>query len=200
MYEQKLSCDFGADKFKVSFRPSSSPYHGLYPTIMCPEFLPYYSTIDDPVIIDIAEQLNGQMRYDDDFYRSSAVLAFVQSNVGYVSDESRFGKDLWELPIYTISNLKADCDGMASLYTSIAYNMGIDVVSVIVTNHMCSAVNVPGCHGKYYDFEGKKYYHMETTANLPAIGSYWASSRTLDIARPLVPTEEFKDTLSDSYL
>jgi hypothetical protein len=163
-------------------------------------FLPYYSTIDDPVIIDIAGQLDSQMKHDDDFYRSSVILAFIQNNIKYVSDESRFGKDLWELPIYTISNRKADCDGMASLYTSIAHNMGIDVVSVIVTNHMCSAVNVPGCHGKSYRFEGKDYYHMETTANLPAIGRYWASTETYHIARPLVPTKEFKDTLSRSYV
>ncbi|MDN5357689.1 MAG: hypothetical protein PWR17_858 [Candidatus Methanomethylophilaceae archaeon] len=196
---KKLSCHFGADEFEVSFRPSSSPYHGLYPSVMCPESLPYYSTIDDPVIVDIAGQLEGQMRYDDDFYRSSVILAFIQNNIKYVSDESRFGKDLWELPIYTMSNQKADCDGTASLYTSIAHNMGIDVVSVIVTGHMCSAVNVPGCHGKSYNFEKKKYYHVETTADLPAIGRCWASMETHYIARPQVPTEEFKKTLSDSF-
>lgn len=196
----KMSCDYGASTYTIETDLRKSPYFGKIPSVMHPKFLPYYSTVDDPVIIDIANQLNEQLKGRRDFIRISVLLAFVQQNIRYVSDEERFGKDVWETPIYTLRERVADCDGMATLYTSIAYNMGLDVVSVIVTGHMCSGVNAAGCHGKKYEYDGKTYYHVETTDNLPAVGRYWDGfTRQLFIEPPLPPTEEFKN-LMESYL
>lgn len=193
---KKMTCLYGIKKYTVKFDPKKSPYYGLNPSVMSLEYLPYYSTIDDPVIKDIARQLSEQIEIDDVFYKATVALTFVQQNIKYVSDESRFGRDVWELPIYTVTERVADCDGMANLYTSIAYNMGIDVITVVVTGHMLSAVCLRG-HGKYYEHDGKKYYHMETTDKLPAAGRYWENPETYCMAEPLVPIDDFKSMLSD---
>ncbi len=193
----QMKCEYGAGKYTVEcmdFR--KSPYFGLFPTVRDFDFLPYYSTVDDPVIIDVANQLNRQLEGRADRTKVAVVLSLVQQNIKYVSDESRFGKDVWELPIYTISEKVADCDGMSNLFTSIAHNMGLDVATVCVTGHMCSAVNFEGAHGVSYKLDGENYYHVETTADLPATGRYWSSSRFLGMAKPAVPTAEFLKTLS----
>jgi hypothetical protein len=192
-----LSCDYGAATYNVRVDLSKSPYYGKLPSVMDPKYLPFYSTIDDPVMKDIADQLNGQLEGRRDFIKVSVLLAFVQQNIWYVSDEERFGKDIWETPIYVLRERKADCDGMASLYTSIAYNMGLDVVTVIVTGHMCSAVKAAGCHGKGYRYNDKTYIHVETTDRLPAVGRYWEDSKELYIEAPQTPTEEFKNLMED---
>ena len=195
-----LSCDYGAGRYNIKIEdPKRSPYFGLYPAVRSLDYLPYYSTIDDPVILDAAEQLNAQLKGRDDRIKIAVVLSMIQQNIRYVSDESRFGKDLWELPIYTICERKADCDGMASLFTSLAHNMGLDVATVIVTGHMCSAVHLEGLHGVSYELDGKEYFHVETTANLPAVGRYWDSTEFIHIARPEKPTGQFLSTLSKDY-
>lgn len=194
----RLSCDYGAKTYCVEIDLRKSPYYGKLPSVMKPEYLSFYSTIDDPVMLDIANQLNNQLIGRRDFIKISVLLAFVQQNIRYVTDEERFGRDVWETPMYVIKERMADCDGMASLYTSIAYNMGLDVVSVIVTGHMCSAVNAAGCHGKKYEYAGKTYYHVETTDILPAVGRYWDGfTRELYIEPPLPPSEEFKGMMVD---
>lgn len=191
-----LSCEWGAKTYRINnIDFKKSQYYGLDPSIMCYEYLPYYSTIDDVVIKEIAKQLNEQLEGRDDRIKATVALQFVQQNIKYVSDESRFGKDVWELPIYVISQKMADCDGMADLYTSIAFNLDLDVATVLVTGHMCSAVCFEGGHGISYELDGKKYIHMETTADLPVVGRYFASSKFERIVRPSIPTKTFKNTL-----
>lgn len=174
----QMRCEYGAGSYTVECMDfKKSPYYGLFPTIQKFDFLPYYSTVDDPVIIDVAKQLSRQLEGRSDRTKVAVALSFVQQNIKYVSDESRFGKDVWELPIYTISEKMADCDGMSNLFTSIAYNMGLDIVTVCITGHMCSAVNLEGAHGVSYKLDGVDYYHVETTADLPATGRYWKSAK-----------------------
>jgi len=193
---KRWTCDYGAKTYEVVFDISESPYRNLVPAVMSPDLLQYYSTIDDPVVKDIADQLDAQLVGEREKKVANVVLALVQQNVRYVSDDSRFnGRDVWETPAYVLEYGVADCDGSANLYSSIAFNMGLDVVSVIVTGHMCSAVNIPGCHGTFYEFDGRRYYHMETTDNVAGAGRFWANARTYHIARPEIPSEFFRSAL-----
>ena len=192
----RFKCKYGATDYSVTVDLQKSQYYGKIPSEMRYDYLPYYSTIDDEAVIDIARQLDEQLRGRRDFIKVSVLLTFVQQNVKYVSDEERFGKDVWETPIYVLRERVADCDGMASLYVSIAYNMGIDVISVIVTGHMCPAVNVQGCHGKKYIYDGMDYIHVETTDRLPAAGRYWGgSTKELLMTAPKIPTDSFVNKL-----
>lgn len=191
-----IKWSYGAGNYSIDgIDLKKSPYYGLYPSVNSLDFLPYYSMVDDPVIKEMAEQLEDQFdEYTDERRRSSIILAMIQENIAYASDEERFGRDLWEPPVLTLLKGEADCDGMALLYTSVAYNLGLDVITVVVEGHMCAAVNV-FANGTFYEFEGKKYYHVESTADLPAVGRYWDSARQIGMARPATPTSEFRRTL-----
>ncbi len=82
----KLSCHYGAGTYVVEVDPKKSPYYGKIPSVMDPRYLPYYSTVDDPVMKDIADQLNEQLAGRRDYIKSCVLLAVVQQNVKYVTD------------------------------------------------------------------------------------------------------------------
>lgn len=58
-------------------------------------------------------------------------------------------------PISTVCFGKGDCDCMTNLYVSIAHNMGLDVVTVIIEGHMFHAVCFEGGHGRSYEHDKK---------------------------------------------
>lgn len=191
-----MECFYGAGTYSVDVDISMSQYRGLAPAIMSLKYLPYYSTIDDACVIDLASQLAKQLNGKDDRTKAAVVLALIQNNIEYVSDEERFGEDVWELPAYTLENRMADCDGMCDLYVSIAYNLGIDVISVILTGHMAPAIHLRRSHGKSYFYDGREYYHVETTDNLPVVGGFMADElQTICAAHPSKPTLEFLQML-----
>jgi len=191
-------CEYGAGTYTVNVpNLKVSPYFGLFPSLMSVQYLPYYSTIDDPVMVDMAKQLSYQLEGRSDRVKATVVLAFIQQNIKYVSDEAQYGKpDMWSLPIMTLNSCKGDCDCMASLYTSIAHNMGLDVATVIITGHMFPAVSFEGGHGQSYRLDNKNYYHMEVTASLTIAGRFWREGEKLEaIAKPAVPTIQFRNIL-----
>lgn len=193
-----MKCDYGAGKYTVeNIDLKSSPYYGLYPKVMSLGYLPYYPTIDDPVIKEIAAQLNRQLEGRDDRVKATVVLSMIQQNIKYTSDEEIYGlPDVWGLPATVLSKMKGDCDCMSNLYVSIAHNMGLDVVSVTITGHMFPAVCFEGGHGKSYEHNGKTYFHMEVTDELPAAGRYWSdSSELVKISEPKQPSESFRNSL-----
>jgi len=194
----KYVCEYGAGTYTVNVPDlKASPYFGLFPSLLSLHYLPYYSTVDDPMMIDIANQLSSQLEGRSERIKASVVLSFIQQNIKYVSDEKQYGlPDMWALPIMTLNSCKGDCDCMASLYVSIAHNMGLDVASVIITGHMFPAVCFDGGHGQSYTLDSKKYYHMEVTDSLSVAGRFWTTSQRFEgIAKPLVPTIEFRDIL-----
>lgn len=193
----KFKCDYGARTYEITMDGFKSPYIGMKPTIMSLDLLPYYSTIDDPVIINAAEQLSSQTEGRDDRIKAAVVLAMVQQNIKYDDDEKIYGKsDVWGLPI-TVADLgRGDCDCMSNLYVSLAHNMGLDVISVIISGHMFPAVCFDGGHGKSYEHDGKTYYHMEATDEFPVAGRYWnRGEHVYATAYPEVPNDLFKMNL-----
>ena len=193
-------CDYGAGTYAVNVPDLKvSQYFGLFPSLMSVQYLPYYSTIDDPVMIEIANQLSSQLEGRSERVKATVVLAFVQQNINYVSDEAQYGKrDMWALPIMTLYSCKGDCDCMASLYVSIAHNMGLDVATVQITGHMFPAVCFEGGHGQSYKLGDKNYYHMEVTDSLTVAGRFWRRGEKFEtIAKPIIPTTQFRNILKN---
>jgi hypothetical protein len=190
---------YGATEYEVSADLKESPYYGKYPSVRSLDLLPYYSTVDDPVIMDIARQLDDQIPERDDLYRASVALQFVQDNITYALDSVQYGvEDLWSVPVMTLASRFGDCDCMANLFVSLAYNMHLDVISVIVTKHMFGAACIDGAHGVSYLYNGKRYYHMESTDRLPAAGRYWQGGEKVEgMAAPAVPVGAFLGILTD---
>lgn len=178
--------------------PSDSPYHQLCQMNRFYPYLPFYSTIDDPVTKEIADYIDEELPpYADDAFVANVVLAMVQQNIKYTLDEDLYGvPDLWGLPSTVLDNGRGDCDCMTDLYVSVAYNLGIDVVSVIVEGHMFPAAHVDW-DGVHYNLDGLDYYHLEITSDSPFAGMVWTDFRVEAWARPAIPTEEFRRTLTE---
>lgn len=194
-----VSCRCGKRIYTVTdIDLGRSQYLGLYPSEMSVRFLPYYSTVDDYAIRDIGWQLKDKLKGKGDRKKAAVALSMVMQNTEYATDESRFGKDLWELPVLSLGDGKADCDGRTGLFVALAYNMGLDVITVISGNHMFPAVNLDDGNGRYYEFENRRYYPLETAEHSVKDQKYSDPGDFIHMARPEMPTEKFKRTLSNS--
>ncbi len=191
------SWTYGAKAYSASYDPSESPYAGKCQRERRLDWLGFYSTVDDPVMKSIAEQIDSQLPdYADDAFAASVALAMVQQNITYAFDEEVYGvPDLWGLPIVVLENRRGDCDCMTDLYVSVAYNLGLDVISLVTDNHMFAAVCVPW-GGVYYKVGSKRYYHAEATDRVPVPGRYWSDADVEGYAPPRVPSSGFRETLS----
>ena len=92
------------------------------------------------------------------------VVSFVQS-LQYVSDDSSRGEDEYvRYPIETLVDGVGDCEDMVILAASILYEMGYNVLLVMLPEHLALAIkydkNFPGT---YYEYDGSRYYYLEMT-------------------------------------
>lgn len=197
MTARTLRWTYGSKTYSVEADPSESPYFGKCQADRCFEFLPFYSTVDDPVMKGIAESISDELPdYADDAYAANVVLAMVQSNVRYAKDSEVYGvEDLWGLPAVVLHNGTGDCDCMTDLYVSVAHNLDIEVASVLVKGHMFPAAHMDW-DGVSYRLDGRRYYHVEITYDMPVAGRFWAETEVEAWARPAVPSDRFRSTLT----
>jgi len=92
------------------------------------------------------------------------VAAFVQS-FPYTSDSVTTSYDEYpRYPIETLVDSGGDCEDTSILIASLLNSMNYGVAIIILPDH--SAVGVlgrEGIYGSYYEYEGGKYYYLETT-------------------------------------
>ncbi|MEW6623006.1 MAG: hypothetical protein AB1420_07760 [Bacillota bacterium] len=95
------------------------------------------------------------------------VLSFVQS-IEYRTDEESKGLEQYtRYPLETLVDLEGDCKDKSILYASILKEMGLGVVLVILPGepgHMAVGVKGEDLPGTYYEYQGARYYYVETTA------------------------------------
>lgn len=197
--ERLFTCTYGATTYQVRTDLTKSPYYGRWPQILSLSLLAYYPTIDDPVLQDLAAQLESQLAGRDDRTKTAVALSFVQQNMKYVADKDQYGlEDMWALPVNSLDRGQGDCDCMAILFAGIAANLGLDIILVCTQDHMFPAVCYRGGHGVSYQYDNKTYFHLETTDRYPVSGRYWAERTALSgMAKPLVPTMLFEQNLGD---
>lgn len=173
----------------------SSQYYGMGTnTVQKYNYMSSYPTVDDEVVIHIAEELNKRCRGMSARYKAGMILAFVQQNVKYVSDSTQYGTlDYWAIPIQTLCSREGDCEDTAILYCAIAYNMKVQSVFTIVPGHAFASIKQQGITDIIIDDE--RWCPMETTSYIPILGYYHGSKVVTNYAEPLIPTEEFISTL-----
>ena len=187
---------FGGRRYEIDVKnPARSPYYGKkigkYTGWLC-----YYSTIDDPVLKDVANQINdlAEKRHMSDTTKANFVQKFCQMNIRYVKDSKKFGtSEKWDLPINTLVDKCADCEDVAALYACLAYHCGLDVVTIDLVGPITNGVNVPA-FGKHNIFNDKKYYRAECTSGfIQYVGISLGEDGALEgICKPQIPTDEFK--------
>ncbi|MDV0440940.1 transglutaminase-like domain-containing protein [Methanorbis furvi] len=93
-------------------------------------------------------------------------VAFVQS-LPYTSDKVTTGYDEYpRYPIETLVDNGGDCEDTAIFTAALLRQMGYGVVLINPPGHM--AVGVKGgenVHGTYYNYNGVKYFYLETTSS-----------------------------------
>lgn len=126
----------------------------------------YYSFMlsehDRPVMHAIAEEFSNYALNEKD--RISLALTFVQS-LPYAYDADSKGVDEYvRYPIETLVDGCGDCEDKVALLTALLYEMDIDFILLVLPEHMAIGVHCDEVEAeRYLQFQGKKYYYMETT-------------------------------------
>ena len=92
------------------------------------------------------------------------IVSFVQS-LKYTSDKVTTGYDEYpRYPIETLVDNGGDCEDTAILTAALLHELGYGVVLIELPEHMAVGVKGGGgIYGSYYDYNGGKYYYLETT-------------------------------------
>ncbi|MFC2025105.1 hypothetical protein ACFLTG_01655 [Chloroflexota bacterium] len=105
------------------------------------------------------------------------VIAFVQS-LRYTSDEETTPYNEYpRYPLETLFDRGGDCEDTSILVAALLNSMGYDVALLLLQDaqHMAVGVSLSGTHGSYYEYDGKKYFYLETTGEGWEIGVIPAS-------------------------
>ncbi|MFC2002990.1 hypothetical protein ACFLV4_03480 [Chloroflexota bacterium] len=146
---------------------------------------------DDPYIDLLVKKLQTAAEREGftEYETVEFAAAFVQS-LPYTLDSVTSPYDEYpRYPIETLVDNGGDCEDTSILLASIVDKMGYGVVLIMLPNHV--AVGVKGgenIYGTYWEYEGSKYYCIETTGEGWRIGElpdeYKNSSASI---RPLIP-------------
>lgn len=124
------------------------------------------SEYDRPYLRDIVKSFRagGEKWGFSDIDNVFNVVAFVQS-LQYISDQTTKGQDEYvRYPIETLVDGCGDCEDVVILAAALMYEMGYDVLLVLLPNHLALAVkNEKDFPGTYYEYDGGKYYYLEMT-------------------------------------
>jgi hypothetical protein len=147
---------------------------------------------DDEYINTLADkfQLAADLKGYDEYQTVEFAAAFVQ-NLEYTNDSVTSTFDEYpRYPIETLFNKGGDCEDTSILLASILRSMGYSVVLIELSNHCAVGVlGVDTLHGTYWEYDGGKYFYIETT------GSGWGIGELPDVYRkasayifPMIPT------------
>jgi hypothetical protein len=134
---------------------------------------------DDKYINNLIEKIRqaGQKKGYSEYEILSLAVAFVQS-LDYTSDNETTGFDEYpRYPIETLVDGGGDCEDTAILAASLIKSMGYGVILLRIDNlpdnnsHMAVGVKCNNDFpGTYWQYEGDKYFYLETTASGWQIG------------------------------
>jgi len=136
-------------------------------------FMANFVTVDDSVIISLADQLTS-LAQDHDYNASETVnfvMSFVQQSIHYWEDsESKDQKEYWRYPIETLVDEQGDCEDTSVLFAAIIENMNTYEAVLLFyiiddeTGHLASGVSGFNMDGFSISFEENDYYYVETTS------------------------------------
>ncbi len=128
---------------------------------------------DDPYIDSLVEDINEAAAEENysEYQIVEFAIAFVQ-NLPYTVDSATSPFDEYpRYPVETLVDNGGDCEDTSILLASILNSMGYGVILIEFPEHC--AVGVKGSdniYGTYWEYEGEKYFYIETTGSDWAIG------------------------------
>lgn len=100
------------------------------------------------------------------------VIAFVQSLPYTVDIETTPYNDYPRFPVETLFERGGDCEDTSILVAALLDRLGYDVALLHLdgARHMAAGISLNGMYGSYYEYQGKKYFYLETTGKGWRIG------------------------------
>ena len=186
------SYDGYAWSWSISIQKAHYGYFQSLPRPQTDDYSVYVTNqLDDYYITALVDRFKEAARKHNlsDYQMVDFAVSFVQ-NLEYVPDNVNTGYDEYpRYPLETLVDRGGDCEDTSILLASILHEMGYGVVLLALPDHM--AVGVKGAEnlsGAYWEYEGSRYYYVETTGTGWQIGKIpveygGAQARIL----PLVP-------------
>ncbi len=116
-------------------------------------------------VVGILRECKIQAGYSD-YEMVLEAINFVQKNIEYRTDMET--KGVLEYPKYPIETLMegcGDCEDTSVLLAAIIKEMNYGVILLAYDDHMAVGIKGgEGLFGTYYEYEGEKYFYVETTA------------------------------------
>lgn len=158
------------DYYKGLPRPPTSNY-SVYVT----------HPLDDAYLGQLVTKIQEAARQESysEFETVGFAASFVQS-LPYVSDNVSTAYDEYpRYPIETLVDNGGDCEDTSILMASLIKEMGYGVVLLRLPGHVAVGVaGGEGVYGTYWEYEGRKYYYLETTGTGWGIGEIPEEYRT----------------------
>ncbi|MBO4327962.1 MAG: hypothetical protein J5831_00965 [Bacteroidales bacterium] len=128
-----------------------------------------FSKHDREVIRDLARQLADTITSEKG--RIEAALSFVQS-LPYAKDQTSKGREEYlRYPVETLADGMGDCEDKSMLLGAVLGEWGMDYVLLLPPDHLALGVRCDSVEAdRYFQFDGKKYYYLETTSRHWKIG------------------------------
>lgn len=123
--------------------------------------------MDDLYIDDMVQKIDkaATERHFTEVQKLNFVIAFVQSLPYTVDAETTPYDEYPRYPVETLFDRGGDCEDTSILVAAILDRLGYDVALLHLKNaeHVAVGVSVADTYGSYYEYEGKKYFYLETT-------------------------------------
>lgn len=146
----------------------------------CCEDWAKFVTPYDPTIQTIVQDVADVSISTGDSNKAQIAINFVESMV-YEYDIDYISQLEWpKYPIETIIDQRGDCEDTSFLMASILEALDYDTIILIYSDHAAVGVWCDSCYGTYYDYNGRKYFFLETTgyADNWEIGKIWGKYET----------------------
>lgn len=131
-------------------------------------------TKDDSYIYQVVSRLNEIVseRNLTETETLDLVVSFVVGLPYVVSDMTAPYDASPRYPIETLFEREGDSEDTSILVAALLYRMGFDVALIILEDdaHMAVGVSLVGYGGSYYEYDGKRYYYLETTSLVWGVG------------------------------
>lgn len=130
------------------------------------------SSKDKPYLDALLKKLkeSGERKGYSDAENVMNVVAFVQALPYFKDNASTIYDEYPRYPVETLVDNGGDCEDTAILTAAFLKEMGYGVVLLNPPQHMAVGVKCSNCAGTYYEYNGYRYYYLETTENNFQIG------------------------------